>query len=101
VTHLVIWWCLVQTECRVCNKRTWSGCGGHIDSALRGVPESNICKCDNKQVKRDCPGCSKPFQHHTPGGLNAVYQVHFKDSPDCREPYEKAIAEEGNGCIIM
>eukprot|EP01041_Mallomonas_annulata_P000957 gene957-1858_t len=34
---------LHKTTCRSCGKATWSGCGMHIESALRGVPESDRC----------------------------------------------------------
>jgi hypothetical protein len=32
------------TTCRSCGKPTWSGCGNHIEQALRGVPESQRCQ---------------------------------------------------------
>ncbi|KAF0737411.1 hypothetical protein Ae201684P_006251 [Aphanomyces euteiches] len=32
-----------RTTCSVCQKATWTGCGMHIESALRGVPESQRC----------------------------------------------------------
>ena len=32
-----------QTECKTCEKKTWVGCGMHIEEALRGVPESERC----------------------------------------------------------
>jgi hypothetical protein len=31
--------------CNQCKKYTWSGCGQHIDEALDGVPQDQICKC--------------------------------------------------------
>ena len=34
-----------RVTCNVCNKATWSGCGGHIEEALAGVPESDRCAC--------------------------------------------------------
>jgi len=34
-----------QTTCRRCNKPTWSGCGNHIEQALKGVPTSERCAC--------------------------------------------------------
>lgn len=33
-----------QTMCRKCGKATWSGCGQHIEEALRGVPKSQRCQ---------------------------------------------------------
>jgi len=32
-----------QTDCKNCTKKTWAGCGKHIDSALRDVPEADRC----------------------------------------------------------
>ncbi|OQR98740.1 hypothetical protein ACHHYP_08140 [Achlya hypogyna] len=32
-----------RTTCGVCHKPTWSGCGMHIESALRGVAEEDRC----------------------------------------------------------
>jgi len=32
--------------CQKCKKYTWAGCGGHIDDALAGVPQDQICKCE-------------------------------------------------------
>jgi hypothetical protein len=34
-----------RTTCRNCKKPTWSGCGNHIEIALKGVPKSERCKC--------------------------------------------------------
>lgn len=33
-----------QIMCRKCGKATWSGCGQHIEDALRGVPKSQRCQ---------------------------------------------------------
>jgi hypothetical protein len=33
-----------RSTCRSCGKPTWSGCGNHIEQALRGVPQSERCK---------------------------------------------------------
>ena len=35
-------WCY-QVQCKSCHKPTWSGCGLHIEAALRGVPEADRC----------------------------------------------------------
>jgi len=34
--------------CNKCGKWTWSGCGKHINTALKGIPKENICKCKNR-----------------------------------------------------
>lgn len=31
--------------CSKCRKWTWSGCGRHISSALKGIPKDQICTC--------------------------------------------------------
>lgn len=34
-----------QVICQKCKKKTWAGCGQHIESALKGVKEEDRCKC--------------------------------------------------------
>lgn len=34
-----------RVQCGECNKPTWAGCGFHIETALKGVPEDERCKC--------------------------------------------------------
>ena len=34
-----------QVVCDDCKKITYGGCGRHMESALRGVPEDKKCKC--------------------------------------------------------
>jgi len=34
-----------QAICASCGKVTWEGCGQHVEEALAGVPESNLCTC--------------------------------------------------------
>ncbi len=34
-----------QVDCESCGKITWKGCGEHIEEALAGVPESQLCIC--------------------------------------------------------
>lgn len=34
-----------RTTCKTCGKATWSGCGQHIESALKGVPKDQRCTC--------------------------------------------------------
>ena len=36
-----------RVVCSTCKKYTWSGCGEHIDDALYGLTESQICTCDS------------------------------------------------------
>lgn len=43
-THKEIDMCS-RVVCNTCKKYTWSGCGGHIDDALAGLTEDQICKC--------------------------------------------------------
>jgi hypothetical protein len=33
-----------RTTCRSCGKPTWSGCGQHVEQALRGVPKADRCQ---------------------------------------------------------
>ena len=34
-------------KCETCNKTTWTGCGEHIQEALAGIPEEELCTCSN------------------------------------------------------
>lgn len=38
-----------RVTCKQCGKPTWSGCGAHIETVLRGVPEKKRCKCPRPQ----------------------------------------------------
>lgn len=33
-----------QVTCRTCGKKTWAGCGNHVEQALAGVPRSQRCE---------------------------------------------------------
>jgi hypothetical protein len=46
-----------QTTCRKCGKPTWSGCGNHVEIALKGVPKSQRCQGhQNDPVEPKGPG---------------------------------------------
>lgn len=48
-----------RTTCPTCQKATWGGCGAHIESALRGVPEAERCQCHAKpKEKKPAQGAS-------------------------------------------
>ena len=32
-------------RCEKCGKATWAGCGQHIEEALAGFSEDQLCKC--------------------------------------------------------
>ena len=32
-------------KCRRCGKKTWSGCGKHVDAVMAGVPAEQQCTC--------------------------------------------------------
>ena len=36
-----------QIDCDACGKITWEGCGQHVEEALAGVAEADLCECDN------------------------------------------------------
>ncbi|MFA7323736.1 MAG: hypothetical protein WC005_05185 [Candidatus Nanopelagicales bacterium] len=38
-----------QATCRNCGKRTWTGCGAHVDQVMRGVPKNERCTCTAAQ----------------------------------------------------
>ncbi|MBU6242539.1 MAG: hypothetical protein KGP06_00600 [Acidobacteria bacterium] len=33
-----------KVRCKSCGKATWSGCGQHVEEALRGIPENERCQ---------------------------------------------------------
>lgn len=33
-------------NCSNCGKVTWTGCGQHIEEALEGFSEDQLCQCD-------------------------------------------------------
>ncbi len=37
-----------RTTCRKCGKPTWSGCGNHVEQALKGVAKSDRCQGHTK-----------------------------------------------------
>ena len=36
-----------QVICETCKKITWAGCGEHIQEALAGVEEDQLCTCND------------------------------------------------------
>jgi hypothetical protein len=34
-----------RITCERCGKPTWTGCGAHIEQALKGVPPEQRCQC--------------------------------------------------------
>ena len=46
-------WCY-QVQCKSCHKPTWSGCGLHIEAALRGVPDADRCPNWRKGAREPC-----------------------------------------------
>jgi hypothetical protein len=33
-------------NCENCGKVTWAGCGNHVEEALAGVPQDQLCTCN-------------------------------------------------------
>ena len=34
-------------KCSKCGKKSWGGCGQHLKSLFRNVPDSERCKCND------------------------------------------------------
>ncbi len=34
-----------RIKCERCGKPTWTGCGAHVEQALRGIPPEQRCQC--------------------------------------------------------
>ena len=41
-----------QITCRKCGKPTWTGCGQHIEQALKGAPKSQRCQGHENDPKK-------------------------------------------------
>jgi len=41
-----------QVTCRKCGKPTWTGCGQHIEQALKGIPKSKRCQGHQNDPKQ-------------------------------------------------
>ena len=37
--------------CRKCGKKTWAGCGQHVDQVMRGVPQSQRCEGHENETR--------------------------------------------------
>lgn len=57
-----------QVKCGTCGKPTWAGCGRHVASVHRQIPEGQHCAC------RDWPGVST-------GGEKAVGSAAGEKAP--------------------
>lgn len=33
-----------KIKCETCDLWTWTGCGQHIDAALDGIPDEQVCR---------------------------------------------------------
>ena len=47
-----------KVTCSRCGKATWSGCGLHIEEALRGVPASQRCMCSSSAATQTSGGAT-------------------------------------------
>lgn len=48
-----------QVTCKVCKKKTWAGCGQHVQQVMSGVPKAQQCSCtatDKASYKAAHPG---------------------------------------------
>lgn len=48
-----------KINCNICGKATWTGCGQHVEEALRGVPASQRCAGHDQAVSANRPGFLK------------------------------------------
>jgi len=51
--------CMPAT-CKQCGKRTWRGCGQHVDQVMAGVPRSEHCTC-SRQTGPGLAGALRTF----------------------------------------
>ena len=45
-----------KTVCNVCKKLGWVGCGQHIAAALAGIPQDQLCTCNESRMAVLCDG---------------------------------------------
>jgi hypothetical protein len=48
-----------QVTCKVCQKKSWAGCGQHVKQVMQGVPKAQQCSCtaaDKAAYKAAHPG---------------------------------------------
>ncbi|KAK3029125.1 hypothetical protein RJ639_038830 [Escallonia herrerae] len=36
-----------ETKCSTCGKTSWGGCGRHVPSVYKRIPEGQHCQCKN------------------------------------------------------
>tara|TARA_B110000263_G_C15278450_1_gene497050 strand:+ start:474 stop:635 length:162 start_codon:yes stop_codon:yes gene_type:complete len=39
-----------KVTCRKCERATWTGCGLHVETVLKGIPKSQRCSCEKPDV---------------------------------------------------
>ncbi|KAI8344289.1 hypothetical protein BC941DRAFT_408246 [Chlamydoabsidia padenii] len=42
-----------RITCSKCEKYTWTGCGLHVQTALAGLSEDEICQCNKQDASKD------------------------------------------------
>ena len=48
-----------KVTCKICQKKTWAGCGQHVQQVMSGVPKAQQCSCtaaDKAAYKAAHPG---------------------------------------------
>ena len=40
-----------STTCRTCGKKSWAGCGQHVDQVMAGVPKGQRCAGHPKEER--------------------------------------------------
>ncbi len=57
-----------RATCRRCGKATYSGCGDHIEQALRGVALADRCACSGSPVQGAASRSAAQSGQSTPQG---------------------------------
>ena len=42
-----------RVTCPICGLATWSGCGDHVEQALRGIPPEDRCQGHDRTPSRE------------------------------------------------
>lgn len=78
--------CWLDT-CNICNKKTFAGCGKHIENIMKNIPLSERCKCKRKNFngfQETCKICKESFQASSEQYLKQVMQAHYYLYPLCK-----------------
>ncbi len=71
-----------RTNCHVCGRPTWSGCGAHVEEVLADVAHADRCHCGEHAAESHAdarpPHAEGPGHVRTPNWSRAIPDRHFQ-----------------------